>query len=188
MRKLIFTVAVLAAGAAALPAQVTGTPFEVRPFVGANIPTGTQRDLFKPAALFGVQAAVEVRENFHVLGTFGWVPAQNKYDVLDADVHMFQYDVGLEYGMVGHMGASWLIKPFVGLGAGARTYVFDANELKNRTCLAGYGALGTEFQIARAAIRLEARDNVFCYNSPVIDQKKTRNDVGLALGLAYHFR
>ena len=53
----------------------------------------------------------------------------------------------------------------------------------------GYGALGTEFQVGRSAIRLEARDNVFCYKSPVAGvDSKTRTDIALALGLAYHFR
>ncbi len=70
-----------------------------------------------------------------------------------------------------------------------RTYAFQELGLTDKTCFAGYGALGTEFQIARTALRLEARDNVFCYRSPVPGvSSKTRNDIGLSLGVAYHLR
>jgi hypothetical protein len=49
--------------------------------------------------------------------------------------------------------------------------------------------VGTEFQIARTALRLEARDNVFRYRSPISGvSSKTRNDVGLSFGVAYHLR
>ena len=44
-------------------------------------------------------------------------------------------------------------------------------------------------QLARTALRPEARDNVFCFRSPVSGVgSKTRNDVGLSLGIAYHLR
>jgi hypothetical protein len=59
--------------------------------------------------------------------------------------------------------------------------------LKDRTCGSGYGALGTEFQRDRLALRAEARDYVCCFKAPVTGVKsKTRNDVGLSLGFAYH--
>jgi hypothetical protein len=75
------------------------------------------------------------------------------------------------------------------VGVGGRTYAFQGVGLADRTSFAGYGALGTEFQIARTALRLEARDNVIRYRSPVPGvSAKTRNDVGLSLGVAYHLR
>lgn len=190
MRRVALVITALAVGAMALPAQTPRwfTP-EVRPFVGAYVPTGTQRDLFKDAAMFGVQAAVEIRPTFHVLGSFAWVPAQNRYDVANNDVNVFQYDAGVEFDLVRPVGENWQFKPFLGLGAGGRTYAYKDDALSDKTCLSGYGAVGSEFQIGRTALRLEARDNVFCYRSPVPGGgSKTRNDVGLAAGLAYHFR
>lgn len=117
------------------------------------------------------------------------VPAHNKYSGFDENVSIFAYDVGTELGMVQTLGAGWELRPFVGLGVGARTYAYKANGLSDRTCAAGYGALGSEFQFDKLALRLEARDNVFCYRSPIAGvASKTRNDVGLAFGFAYHFR
>lgn len=118
MRKslLLFTaLAVLAVGATTLAAQSTPVKPELRPFAGAMIPTGELRKLFRDAPMVGISPALELRPSFHVLGTFTWVPAQNKYGV--------------------------------------------------------------------------AQDNVFCYRSPISGvSSKTRNDMGLAFGLAYHLR
>lgn len=184
--------AALLALAFAVPAvaQSPGVKPEIRPFVGATIPTGTHRDFFESGVLYGVQAAIEVRETFHLLGTFGVVPANLKFAGGNNDKSlMMMYDVGMEFGVVRPLGPSWLLKPFIGIGAGARSYFYDDKNLIDRTCTSGYGALGTEFQIARTAIRLEGRDNIFCFKSPLpFVKSKTRNDVGLSLGLAYHFR
>ena len=189
MRVHLAAFAVLAAVVTTAPAQETVMRPEIRPFVGMYVPTGTQRDLFDDAAMYGLQAALEVRPSFHLLGTFGYVPGQTKYTTLSNDVQILQYNVGVEFNMVRPLGMTWLFKPFAGIGAGARTYLYDDDALSNRTCSAGYGSLGMEFEINRAAIRFEGRDNVFCFRSALPNVKsKTRNDVGLSLGLAYHFK
>ena len=79
MRRTIIVVGALVAGAMTLPAQSFMPKPEIRPFVGASIPTGTQRDFFEDAALMGLQGALEFKPTFHVLGTFSWVPSHNKY-------------------------------------------------------------------------------------------------------------
>ena len=189
MRKLTVVLAALAVTAVASPAQDTKPTPEIRPFLGMYIPTGDQRDLFENAAMFGVQAAMEVRPTFHLLGTFGWIPGQAKYSGFDDDVQIFQYDIGLELNMVRQVGDSWLFKPFIGVGGGARSYFYASDNLQDRTCAAGYGALGAEMQLGRAAFRLEGRDNLYCYRSPLPNvDSRTRNDVGLSFGIAYHFR
>jgi hypothetical protein len=189
MKKGLFLAVALSAGTGALSAQTASPALELRPFAGASIPTGTQRDLFKSAALIGIQGAVEMKPTFHLLGSFGWVDGTSKYQLGSNNVDIFQYDVGAELGMIAPLGGGWELKPFLGLGAGARTYRYSSDQLSNKTCGSAYGAAGTEFQITKIALRLEARDNVFCYRSPLVGQKsKTRNDLGLAFGLAYHIR
>jgi len=188
MKRITIVTVVLFAGATALPAQSSIMKPEFRPFAGANIPTGPQRDLFGDAAMIGAQLALEIQPTLHVLGTFGWVASQSNYAVTNDDVNMFTYDVGLEFSVVEPLGGKWELKPFVGIGGGGRTYAYRGT-LPDKTCGSVYAALGTEFQIAPWAFRLEARDNVFCYVSPLAGvSSETRNDVGLTLGLAYHFR
>lgn len=189
MKQTLVAVAALCLGAAALPAQTTKIKPEIRPFAGAVIPTGELRKLFMDAPMAGISTAVELKPTVHVLATFAWIPAQNKYGLAQNNVNIFQYTAGAELGFVRPLAGSWELRPFAGIGLGARTYAFQGVGLANQTCFAGYGALGTEFQIARTALRLEARDNVFCYRSPVPGvSSETRNDIGLSLGVAYHLR
>jgi hypothetical protein len=189
MRKVVFLAAALALGASALAAQATKVKPELRPFAGTVIPTGKLRELFLDAPMAGISTAVELKPTLHVLATFAWIPAQNKYGLAQNNVNIFQYTAGAELGFVKPFAGNWELRPFAGVGLGARTYAFQGVGLANKTCFAGYGALGTEFQIARTALRLEARDHVFCYRSPVSGvSSTTRNDVGLSLGVAYHLR
>lgn len=184
----LMALAVLAS-ATALPAQTSIVRPEIRPFAGASIPTGNQRDFFKDAPMVGIQGAFELKPNLHVLGSFGYVPGQNLYQLGSDNARIYQYDLGLELGLVRSLGGNWQFKPFIGVGGGARSYTYQSTVLQNKTCASGYGAVGTEFQISTIALRLEARDNVFCFKSPIAGQdSKTRNDIGLMFGLAYHLR
>lgn len=184
--RLVIAAAVL--GATALPAQTRQATPELRPFVGVSIPTGAQRDLYGDAPLVGLGGAYQLRPNLHLVGTFAWVPGQTEYAVADDNVNIFQYDVGVELSVERALG-SWMVRPFLGLGGGARTYAFGSALLDDKTCAAGYGTLGSEFMLGAAALRIEARDNLFCYRSPIEgEESHTRNDLGLSLGLSYHFR
>ena len=189
MRKATFAIAALLFGATALRAQEQSIRPEFRPFAGAYLPIGAQRDAFNDAPMFGLQLGFELRPTFHLLGSFGWIPGQTRYRVSDNNVNVYAYDAGMEWSIVRPFEPEWTIRPFVGFGAGARTYSFKASELSTRTCASGYGALGTEFQLHRVAFRVEGRENVFCYRAPIAGEKShTRTDAGLTFGLAYHFR
>jgi hypothetical protein len=185
----MFAVVALLATGTALPGQAPSIQFELRPFVGASIPTGSQRDFFRDEPLIGFQAAVELNPTLHMVGSLGGVPSDARYAVSDGEVNVFQYDVGLELGWARPLTRGWEFRPFFGFGAGGRTYAYTADVLDDQTCLSGYGALGSEFRFGRTGVRLEARDNVFSYRSPIARvRSKTRNDVDLMLGFAYHFR
>lgn len=191
MKKLISAAVVLAVATIAVSARAQGPSVkaELRPFFGMSIPTGDQRDLFDDATMFGLQGALELKPAFHLLGSFAWVPGKAKFSGAQQDVDVFQYDAGMEFNLVREMNESWLFKPFVGLGGGARTYLYAADALTDRTSASAYGTLGTEFQLNRTAIRLEGRGNFFSFKSPLPNvDSKTRNDVGVSLGVAYHFR
>lgn len=189
MRRTMLATAALFAGATAVYAQEPGAKVEVRPFVGASIPTGAQRDLFNDAPIFGVQGAVQVKPTLHLVGTFGWVPGQNEYVAARDNVNVFAYDVGVELSMVRPLGGNWQFRPYAGIGGGGRTYAYEADQLADKTCVAGYGALGSEFQIGRTALRVEARDDLYCFRSPVAGvDSETRNEIRLTAGVAYHFR
>ena len=161
---------------------------ELRPFLGISFATGAQRHEVMGGTTIGLQAAGAIRPSVHVVGTFGWTMSETRrvesHDALD----VFQYDLGLELGRSYPLAFGFALRRFVGAGVGARSYRYRTGALLDRTCAAGYGTLGAELALGNSALRAEARDNVFCYRSPVRGERaRTRNDVLFALGFAYHF-
>jgi len=189
MKRIVMAAGWLAVGAFALSGQEPRPKEELRSFAGAFVPTGGQRALFKSAAMVGAQGALEIDETMHMVGTFAWVPAHTKYPGADENVSIFTFDLGVEIGPTRPLANGRAFKPFFGLGVGGRSYNFKATTLSDRTCAAAYGSPGSELQMARIALRLEARENMYCYKSPIVGiESVTRYDLGLAFGLAYHFR
>lgn len=185
--RLIVMAGCLAALSTAAAQEKSPVRFELRPFAGMYIPAGGMADDFKSASLFGVQPALELSQNFHVLGTFGWADARSKIGTLMNDqTYLWQYDLGVEANAFQEIGEGWLFRPFVGAGAGARTYEYKDLGVGDKTCTAGYAALGTEFQKLAIALRFESRGYVNCFKQPFTNDKKTRADMTFAFGFAYH--
>jgi hypothetical protein len=174
---------------AALPAraQTRDWTVEVRPFAGVYLPVGAQRADFKSATMVGMQGAVELTRHVHALATLGWTHGHNKFFAGDL-THIWQYDVGAEFNLVREMAGGWLFRPFVGGGAGARTIDYRGDAARTTTCAAGYGTLGGEIEMGVVAVRAEARDYLACFESPVTERTRTRNDLALSVGFAYHIR
>jgi hypothetical protein len=177
----------LAALSTAAAQEKSAVRLELRPFAGMYVPAGGMADDFKSSSLFGIQPALELNQNFHVLGTFGWSDARSKIGALTNDqAYLWQYDLGVEANAFKEIGEGWLFRPFVGAGAGARTYEYKDVGVGNKTCTAGYGALGTEFQKLALALRIESRGYVNCFTQPLTGKKLTRADMTFAAGFAYH--
>lgn len=179
MRKT-FLVAIMAITVVGMASIATAATPELRPFAGALVPTGDQRDVLDDMFLMGVEGGVELAEAFHVVGTFGWAPS--KYS---KDPSLLQYDVGLETFRPFSITPDWQFRPFVGAGLGARTYLLDGDQETN---FAGYGALGAEFQFNVVALRVEARDYVTRFEGiRGGEDAETRNDVAIMGALAVHW-
>ena len=188
MKSVAVFLALLVAAAPPLSAQANSTP-EIRGFTGALIATGAQHDLFTDAPILGLEAAMEVRPAVHAVASFGWAPSEVAYALSNANVSILQYTLGIEVGLSRHVYGERLFKPFVSVGAGARTYVYADPSVSDKTCTAGYGAVGAELQAGKTAVRLEARGNIYCYQAPIAGTaSETRNDIGLVLGVVRHVR
>jgi len=190
MRWPMFVLPTLLACASAAGAQATDRwprP-EIRPLLGVYIPEGAMRGAFEHAPMLGAQAALELSRNLHVLGSGSWTYGRSRLPLPATRVNIWQYDVGVEVNHIRRVGEELYLRPFAGLGGGGRTYEFPSGSMPARTCTAGYAALGGELQVERAALRVEARDYLTCFESPITGQKRTRSDIGLTLGIAYHIR
>ncbi len=185
----------LVAGQAAAQGDV-GRRIEVRPFVGAYVPTGDQRDELKDAFALGTTLAFRATPALSIVGSFGWSPAEAKTAAASAaddaadELNLFQYDAGLELGRDFALGASaWTWRPFVGIGAGARTYSYRDLDVDAETDFAGYGAAGVHFANGRFGLRLEARDYLSSFDGldGKLSDSSTRNDLFLTGALSIRF-
>ena len=185
-RKVFVLAAALMLAATQVHAEVRP---EFRPFVGAYVPTGDQADALKSAVVIGGQVGVELAEVFHVVGTLAYATPQAKVLTGDGDVHVYQYDVGVEMFRAVPVATHWTFRPFLGAGAGARTHDFyHRRDVDAQTYVAGYGALGAELQHEGIALRLEARDYVTRFKGLFgTEDAEARNDIMVNMGLALHF-
>jgi hypothetical protein len=162
---------------------------EIRPFVGAFVPTGDQRNVLNDAVLTGGQVAVEAANVLHLVGTFAFAgPNFDHKFAGQGHMHVYQSDVGAELFRNVAMNNRWKFRPFVGAGLGVRTYD-PTSSASAKNYPAGYGALGAEFQLRRIAVRCETRDYLTRFKGVTgSESASTRNELMLSAGLAYHLR
>ena len=162
--------------------------WEMRPVVGMSVPIGAQRDLFKNAAFTGGEAALRIVPTIDLLTSVTWQAADSRYRVSTTTASVWVFDIGVEKRFRDTISPDARLIPFVGGGVGGRAYDFDSRELVSRTCYAGYGAAGLALEWKGTALRGEARDNVFCYESPISGvPSRTGSELTLSLGLGVRF-
>jgi len=168
-------------------------PVEIRPYVGALVPTGDQRDLLKDAVLVGAQASYGLTSNFTIIGSFGWSPSEDKTLAASNKVDLYQYDLGVE-GRLNDLTANSPVstRPYATLGLGGRTYNYrDLAGADAQTNFLGYGAIGLDIapQSGPLGFRVEARDNVSAFKGlrGELAESKARNDLQFSGGVTWRF-
>jgi outer membrane protein W len=178
---------VSAAAASAQTPAPQPTAWEFRVTGGGLIPTGAQRNSLKDAQATAAQLSWVVRPSLAVTGTFAWARSRDVASVGTPKLDVFTSDLGVEA-----RGAQWFadravtFSPFVGLGAGVRSYNYRKLDVDATNNLAGYGAIGGELGIKRVGLRLEVRDYATGFK-PLVGAGKSdaRNDVVVMAGLRF---
>lgn len=172
------------------PAQ---SAFHARPVVGALVATGEQRALLKNAVLVGAQASYQLHSDLAIVGSFAWLPSEDKTAATQAKLDVYQYDVGLE-GQAADLtpGTALSTRPYVVIGAGARTYnLRQTVGTGAQTNPLAYAAVGVDLDLTsgRLGLRLEARDNVTAFKGlrGELEERKARNDLQFAAGVTFGF-
>ncbi len=140
--------------ASATVAQARAMVPELRPIVGAFIPIKEEKADLGSSMLFGVQSAMEIGHQVHLVGTFAWSPSEMR--PTSDKVNIYQYDGGIEGFSTIDLNDRWTLHPFGGVGFGGRTFDFVGSGSSNDNFV-GYGAVGTELQNRRLGFRLEGR-------------------------------
>jgi hypothetical protein len=162
--------------------------WEIRPFAGYAIPTGAHRSDFNNAVMSGAEAAVRLTRNVDLVGSFAWQPSRGKYNVSERYADVWVYNFGLEQSFRDQRLTGGAFVPFYGGGIGGRAYDFRSSALNSSTCYSGYLNGGTAYERGWSSVRLEVRDNLFCFKEPVGSlAEQTRNEIGVVFGIGFRF-
>lgn len=143
-----------------LPEPSTATrPWGIRFTSGALVPTGAQRDAFSNAQLSGVGLSWRLLPSLDVTGGFSWARSRSEGLAARPKLDVFTSDLGLEMRTAAwSAGAMLTVRPFVGVGAGVRTYNSRVEDVDVTNHPAAYVALGGAVDLGRVGLRLEARN------------------------------
>lgn len=159
--------------------------WELRFTSGRLVPTGAERTTLKDAELSAAQISWIVRPSIAITGTVGWARSSDITTADDSKLDVFTYDLGAEA-----RGSEWFtdnavtFAPFVGAGAGARSYNYRNLDVDATHNVAAYGSMGGDLAIRRVQLRIEARDYVTGFK-PLsgVGAADTRNDVVVMIGV-----
>ena len=185
--------AVVAVGMLAAIARLSGaqaptaqpSSFELRFTSGGLVPTGAERSTIKDAQYSAAQVSWLVMPSVAITSTFGWGRSRDIATSGDPQLDVFTYDLGAEArGGEWFTGKTGTFSPFMGAGAGARSYNYRNLDVDATHNIAGYAAAGGELGVRRVGVRLEVRDYVAGFK-PLTGggAATTRNDVVIMVGL-----
>ena len=186
--------ATLFLGAVAAPARAQVEPahrphWEFIVSSGKTLPTGEQRAHIRRGNLTVAQLSYAFAPAFAVTGSIGWTRTRDIARAGDPKVDMFTYDVGgeLRADRIAQ-SALFTLTPFVGAGAGGRSYTYRRDGLGASHGAAAYGSAGGELGIgSRVRVRLEVRDYV-TRTEAAGGTGAARNDVSVMAGLRLKVR
>ena len=171
--------------AVAQSAPVPDHRWELLFSTGALVPTGVQRSVVKDAPLSTAQLSYVMRSRFAVTTMVGWARSRDLATAGDPKLDVFTYDIGAEARAPRLFAIETMsLTPFVGVGAGSRSYNYRRLDVDATHNIAGYGAVGGELGKGRVRLRLEVRDYLTRFKPLAgAGASATRNDVVALVGL-----
>ncbi len=164
--------------------------WEVRVASGSLMPTGEQRESLRSGSLTAAQVAWLPQPSFAVIGSFGWARSRDLKSIDAPKLNAFSADLGVEARPMQWMtGQAITFTPFIGFGAGARSYDYRGRSADATHNLAGYGAVGGELGFGKVGLRLEARNYVSGFKPLTgAGTSDTRNDVSVLAAVRFNRR
>ena len=169
------------------PEQPTRS-WEVRVASGEFVPMGGQQHSIKDGQVTAAQLSWVLRPSLAITGTFAWARSRDLTLMDTPKLDVFTSDLGVEARPAQWFGNKAVtVSPFVGLGAGVRTYNHRKQDISTSSMAVGYASVGGEFGISRVGLRLEVRDYVTGFNAPVVATRSgMRNDVVIMAAVRFN--
>jgi hypothetical protein len=182
---------VASSGAASQTADHSRSAWELRITGGGLIPTGTQRKSIDDAQQTTAQLTWRLKPSLAINGTFGWARSRDVGMTERPRLDVFTSDLGIEA-----RPTLWLVtrsatfSPFIGAGAGMRSYNHRSLDLDATHNPAAYVSAGGELGFGRMGLRVEVRDYVSGFKalSGGDGDGSVRNDVMIMTGLRFNRR
>ena len=179
---------VASAQSAATTLAPSSPTWELRFTSGALVATGEQHNAVKDGQLSAVQLSWLVNPAISITGTAGWARSRDRLLANTPKLDVFTGDLGAEF-----RPAQWFtdrkvsLSPFVGAGAGMRSYNYRKLDVDATHNVAGYLAAGGELGLGRVGLRLEVRDYATGFKPLVgAGNSDTRNDVMMMAGVRFN--
>lgn len=168
-----------------LPPPERSTGWEFLLSSGSVVPTGAQRDAIKRGNLSAAQLSYVVHPALAITGTLGWARSRDIASDGDPKLNLFTYDLGAELRAPRMFTSRAVtVRPFAGLGSGARSYDYRGRRANATHNVAAYASAGGEVGFGRIRVRLEARDYVSGFKPLAgTGASDARNDVAVLAGL-----
>jgi hypothetical protein len=174
-----------------LPAQQARDSFVSTGIIaGAYIPVNEHSNQLATTVTLGFQVRHDFNEYLGLTGTVWWAGSEVDVPSLGEEpLDLYQYDLGLEFRLPPPPQQDPAFTPFVGIGAGGRTYDYRDLCGEAETDLTAFASLGFEIVIEPYAFRLEGRGYVSDFDGYVGEQVESERREGLTLtaGLLYRF-
>ena len=183
--RAIFAAAILCAGSLVAGAKPLESKWEFSVNSGRLFSAGTQPNVIKGADYTAAQLAYILRPNLAITGSLGWARSRDISATASPKLDIFTYDIGAEARADKRsLGSGIVFNPFLGMGAGARSYSYRDLPISTTHDPAGYVSAGGEFGYHRIRVRLEVRDYVTGFK-PLNGAGGTelRNDMTVMAGL-----
>ena len=167
--------------------ESTPGPWEFRLSSGTFTPTRND-GVLEEGQVTAAQVSRLLGSRLAITGTFAWARSRDLASTSSPKLNVFTTDLGVEARPAQWFAGSLVsISPFVGVGAGMRSYDYRKIDAQATHNVAGYGAVGGELGIGRVGLRLEVRDYVTGFRPLVgAGSSETRNDVVFTAALRFN--
>jgi hypothetical protein len=161
----------------------------MRPYAGAYLPIGGEREAIDDGSLGGLQMSFVLHPRLAVTVNFGMAATKIRDAAEIQPLVLSQLDVGVEWRPREWRPRALVhFSPFVGFGLGMRTMDYRDLDVESQSRSDGDFAFGGELRVGPIGFRVETRDYLVESRrfSGGDARARVRSDLSIAAGFSFH--